>query len=108
MLLKKVAELEAVNEDLLKANKEYQAHLEKIGSLDQEISEIADSILNLYVSMDETVLNLKKYYGVMPFTKIQIETGIDELRRMKIILPWTSIGDYGLTDVGKKYLANKK
>lgn len=71
-------------------------------------SEVTDAILNLYVKTDEIVLNLKKYYGDMPFTKIQIESGIAELNQMKILLPWTSTGDYGLTDRGKKLLAEKK
>ncbi|MGB9439202.1 MAG: hypothetical protein WCB15_14750, partial [Desulfobacterales bacterium] len=73
-----------------------------------EISEIADAILNLYLKTDETVLNLKKYYGVMPYTKIEIESGIGELSKKKILLPWRSIGNYGLTDIGKKYLAGRK
>lgn len=71
-------------------------------------SEVADAILNLYVQTDEIELNLKKFYGNLPFTKIQIASGIAELNQMKILRQFTSIGDYGLTDRGKKLLAGKK
>jgi chromosome segregation ATPase len=106
--IEKLYILEQEIKKLQKLITDYELRLEKLELNELEISEIADAILNLYLKTDETVLNLKKYYGVMPYTKIEIESGIGELSKKKILLPWRSIGNYGLTDIGKKYLAGRK
>jgi hypothetical protein len=71
------------------------------------LSAVANAILEIYVVRDTTDLNLKTYIGALPFTKIEAESGIDELRNKGIIISYTSHGEYGLTDAGKKLLARK-
>lgn len=103
-LLFLIVVLVGINQKQKKALSKFQQEPLKDES-DKDISEVAYEILNLFVKADETVLNLKKHYDFMPFTKIQIESGIVELRQMKILLHWDSIGGYGLTDVGKKVVS---
>lgn len=43
----------------------------------------------------------------MPFKKIEAESGIAELRDKGIIIAYNSYGTYGLTDIGKKLLADR-
>jgi len=71
------------------------------------LSAVANTILELYKTKDETVLNLNKYIGALQFNKIEAESAIDELRNKGIIISHTSYGEYGLTAAGKKLLTNK-
>ena len=69
------------------------------------LSEVARVILGLYLHSDLTILSLEKFKGTISFSNIQFESGINELRDKGMIIPTTSIGDYELTEIGKKLLA---
>ncbi len=45
-------------------------------------------ILKLYFNSDVTVLNLNKFKRTLPFSNIQVESGIDELCDKGMILPF--------------------
>ena len=107
-LNEKVDKLEQEIAELKKGIDYYQVQLKNFLAQEYEMSEVANAILDLYLEHDETVLNIKRYYSLMPFSKIQVETGIEELCKSKILIPYSSYGEYGHTGIGKKYLASKK
>jgi hypothetical protein len=86
----------------------FRFKLEKTDTLSSEqFSEFSWAILGLYLISGKTALNLKNHSEALPFSEIQIESGIDELRNKGIIVAHTSHGEYRLTPFGKKLLADK-
>jgi chromosome segregation ATPase len=83
-LKEKISMLEQKIAELKKRIDYYQDQLKNFLAQEYEMSEVANAILNLYLEHDETVLNIKRYYSLMPFSKIQVETGIEELCKSKI------------------------
>ena len=74
-------------------------------------SEIAANILELYISNDTTELWEKYIMRTLPFSEIQVQEGLDELRRAELISSYSfdpSHGrEYSLTEKGRYNLAIK-
>ncbi len=115
LLQKKVNHLEEENKSLRQSVAELS---QKVSQLDRDgvfsgLSEVALAILDLYRQRDTT--GLWKESEIIPalhFGKIQIASGIDELKKAKMIDPSSGSPDgdmkYSLTEQGKKYLAENR
>ncbi|MBA7482016.1 hypothetical protein ES707_17496 [subsurface metagenome] len=111
LLKEKLVHLEGENESLKQSVDEIS---QRVSQLDQDsasssLSEVALAILDLYRQRDTT--GLFKEVEIIPdlnFSKIQIESAIDELKRSNMIKSSLISHDYGikysLTEQGKKYL----
>ena len=79
-------------------------------SLIENFSEIAINILELYISHDTTELWEKFIMRKLPFSKIQIQAGLDELYRAELISSYSFDPDHGkeysITEKGRYNLAN--
>jgi len=80
-------------------------------SLIDNFSEIAVNILELYISNDTKELWEKFIMRTLPFSEIQVQTGLDELCRAELISSYSfdpSHGrEYSLTEKGRYNLAIK-
>jgi len=111
ILQEKVDHLEEENESLKKSVSELTQRVSQLdyNSVSSKLSEVALAILDLYRQRDTT--KLFKESEIIPalnFSKIQIESAIDELKKANMIrqsLIRTYDGlQYSLTEQGKKYL----
>ena len=80
------------------------------GSVSSGLSEVALAILELYHRLDKTTLyNKADIFPALDFSKIKLESAIDELKATEMIIGIGARMDYGLsyslTAQGKKYLA---
>jgi SMC interacting uncharacterized protein involved in chromosome segregation len=107
LLREKVEKLELDNEQLRETNEKYKAQLDKIDDSGEKLSEVAEAILDMFLKQDTTVMIIRKYANLLPYTKIQIESGIDELHKKKIIQPYTTGGEWKLTGIGANMLSKK-
>lgn len=114
LLKQKIRELNDENAILKETIKEYKNQIRSIpqASLRDDISEIAINILELYISNDTTELWEKFIMRSLPFSKIQVQEGLDELCRAELISSYSfdpSHGkEYSLTEKGVYNLTSKK
>ncbi len=114
LLLKQVAELKEANDSLTQTVAQLRQRLAK---LDDEptlsrLSEVALAVLHLYQQADSTRLYKETdILATLSFTRIQIESAIDELKKADMIKdrsihPTRGIC-YSLTERAKRHLAQK-
>lgn len=117
-LEKRYNQLEEENRKLKDENdslKQSMAELtQRVSQLDDEnvsskLSEVALAILDLYRQRDTTeMFKEPEIIPALNLSKIQIESGIDELKKANMISPSMIRPNYGvqysLTEKGKKYL----
>ena len=116
LLLKNIQNLEDENKELRASNAQLKKEIPEVkpDSSFPELSEVADSILQLYLREDKTEMyNGQIVKGLSSsFNRIQVESGIDDLIKAKLIYFAggsldDSIGNcYFLDSLGKKHLAN--
>jgi hypothetical protein len=114
LLKQKIIELNAENTILKETIEEYKNQIKTIPrtSLMDNLSEIAINILELYISNNTTELWEKFIMRTLPFSKIQVQAGLDELCSAELISSYSfdpSHGkEYSLTDKGVSNLPDKK
>ena len=113
LLKQKIKELNDENTNLKETIKKYKNIIKLLPqtSLIDNFSEIAANILELYISNDTTELWEKYIMRTLPFSEIQVQEGLDELRRAELISSYSfdpSHGrEYSLTEKGRYNLAIK-
>ena len=109
----KIKELNDENTNLKETIKKYKNIIKLLPqtSLIDNFSKIAVNILELYISNDTTELWEKYIMRTLPFSEIQVQEGLDELRRAELISSYSfdpSHGrEYSLTEKGRYNLAIK-
>ena len=113
LLKQKIKELNDENTILRETIKKYKNIIKLLPqtSLIDNFSEIAVNILELYISNDTTELWEKYIMRTLSFSEIQVQEGLDELRRAELISSYSfdpSHGrEYSLTEKGRYNLAIK-
>ena len=113
LLKQKIKELNDENAILKETIKKYKNIIKLLPqtSLIDNFSKIAVNILELYISNDTTELWEKYIMRTLPFSEIQVQEGLDELRRAELISSYSfdpSHGrEYSLTEKGRYNLAIK-
>lgn len=112
LLKEKVQALEKNKSGLEKKIGDIESKLTSIKDTNsqQELSEVAKAILHDCIKRDKSEFNDESTIRALShFTRIQVETGIDELVRHRFVLPGSVMGgfgegvDYDLTPNGKKF-----
>ena len=113
LLKRKIKELNDENNTLKENFKKYKNIIKLLPqtSLIDNFSEIAVNILELYISNDTTELWEKYIMRTLPLSEMQVQEGLDELRRAELISSYSfdpSHGrEYSLTEKGRYNLAIK-
>jgi predicted nuclease with TOPRIM domain len=112
LLKQKIKDLNDENTILKETIKKYKNKIELLSqtSLTDNFSEIAVNILELYNSHDTTELWEKFIMRKLPFSKIQLQAGLDELCRAELISSYSFDPvhgkEYSITEKGRCNLAN--
>jgi predicted nuclease with TOPRIM domain len=112
LLKQKIKELNDENTILKETIKKYKNKSKLLSqtSLIDNFSEIAVNILELYISHDTTELWEKFIMRKLPFSKIQLQSGLDELCRAELISSYSFDPvhgkEYSITEKGRCNLAN--
>lgn len=111
LLQEKVERLGNENESLRKSVEHLKEQVSKYPDTFHpgDLSEVARSVLKLYVQQDATELYDEDIIGSISYSRIHIEAALDELRKARILnIGGIDIGQgsssYFLTEYGKKYL----
>jgi FtsZ-binding cell division protein ZapB len=97
LLKQKIRELSDENTILKETVKKYKNKIKSLPltSLIDNLSEIAVNILELYISNDTRELWEKYIMRTLPFSKIQVQAGIDELCRAELISSYSFDPSHG-------------
>jgi predicted nuclease with TOPRIM domain len=112
VLKQKIKELTDENTILKETIKKYKNKIKLFPqtSLIENFSEIAINILELYINHDTTELWEKFIMRKLPFSKIQLQAGLDELCKAELISSYSFDPDHGkeysITEKGRCNLAN--
>lgn len=114
LLEEKIARLEEDNRTLTRSLENVTAQLEpaRADTIQPEVSEVAQAILELYRERDIIKLYEAEIFPALQFGRIEVEAAFDELEKADILRVVYIVPNqgkcYALTDHGKKYLVQDR